>query len=149
VEPEVPLPVVESQETLTGRIVNPYDLEAGQCFNEYLTSLEGSELLEITTVVDCAGPHDGEIYHQVMHPAAAYAEYIGAAEMEAWAQIRCYREFRMFVGSEYELSELEIGTLYPSQESWNHPEAQHREVTCYVYAWEGGQLLGSMRNSGF
>ena len=143
------LPVVEGTDRLEGLIVNPFDLEAGQCFNNYLTVLADDEFRELTTVVDCSGPHDGEVYFQVFHPAEVGEPYPGPDEMLAWAQQHCYAQFEGFVGQEYELSELDIGILHPTEPTWSDPIGRHREVTCYVEAWRGGRLLGSMRLSGF
>ncbi|MXZ31392.1 MAG: hypothetical protein F4078_08370 [Acidimicrobiia bacterium] len=143
------LPVVEETDRLEGLIVNRFELEVDQCFNSYLTALGDSQFEELTTVVDCAGPHDGEVYYQDFHPADASAAFPGAEGMLAWAQRQCYEQFEGFVGAEYELSELEIGVLHPTEETWTDPLGRHREVTCYVEAWRGGRLLGSMRGSGF
>lgn len=143
------LPVVEETDRLEGLIVNPYDMEVGECFNSYLTVLGDNQFQELTTIVDCTGPHDGEIYFQVVHPAEAGEPYPGPDEMHSWAESHCYDHFERFVGQEYELSELEIGLLQPSEETWSDPIGRHREVTCYVEAWRGGRLLGSMRGSGF
>ena len=143
------LPVVEETDRLEGLIVNPYDLDAGQCFNSYLTALGDNQFQELTTVVECSGPHDGEVYFQIMHPAPWGEPYPGVEEMGAWAQQQCYEQFSGFVGQEYELSDLDIGILQPTDLTWTDPIGRHREVTCYVEAWRGGRLLGSMRLSGF
>ena len=142
-------PVVAESDRLEGLIVNPYDLDVGQCFNSYPTALGDGEYQELTTVVDCAGPHDGEVYFQTMHPAEAGEPFPGDAAMEMWAQQRCYEQFEPFVDQEYELSDLAIDTLRPTDETWSHPSGRHREVTCYLEAWRGGRLLGSMQQSGF
>ncbi len=148
-QPVSRLPVVEETDTLEGLIVNPYDLDVGQCFNSYLTALGSNELQELSTLVECAGPHHGEVYFQVFHPAPPFEEYLGEAEMLAWAKGHCYEQFAGFVGQEYELSDLEIGILAPTYETWSDPRGQHREVTCYVEAWRRGRLVGSMYLSGF
>ena len=143
------LPVVAETDRLEGLIVNPFEMEAGQCFNSYLTALADNQFQKLTTIVDCTGPHDGEVYFQIFHPAEAGEPYPGSAEMLAWAQQHCYEQFEGFVGQEYEQSELDIGILHPSDETWSDPVGRHREVTCYLEAWRGGRLLGSMRLSGF
>ena len=143
------LPVVEETDRLEGLIVNPYDMEVGQCFNSYLTALGDNDFQELTTIVDCAGPHDGEVYFQIFHPAEVGEPFLGTEEMEAWAERHCYEQFAGFVGQEYELSELDIGILQPTHVTWSDPIGRHREVTCFVEAWRGGRLLGSMRLSGF
>jgi hypothetical protein len=143
------LPVVEETDLLEGLIVNPYEMEAGQCFNSYMTVLGDNQFQELTTVVDCTRPHDGEVYFQVFHPAGAGEPYPGPDEMRAWAEGHCYDQFERFIGQEYELSELDIGLLHPTEVTWSDPIGRHREVTCYVEAWRGGRLLGSMQGSGF
>ncbi len=143
------LPVVEETDRLEGLIVNPYDMEVGGCFNSYLTVLGDNQFQELTTVVDCTAPHDGEVYFKVFHPAGAGEPYPGPDEMFDWAEGHCYEQFERFVGQEYELSELDIGILHPTEITWSDPIGRHREVTCYVEAWRGGRLLGSMRGSGF
>lgn len=142
-------PVVEGTDRLEGLIINPFDLVAGQCFNNYLTALADNTFEELTTVVDCAGPHDGEVYFQIFRPEEADEPYPGPDELLAWAQQHCYDQFEGFVGQEYELSELDIGVLAPTESTWSDPVGLHREVICYVKAWRGGRLLGSMRGSGF
>ena len=143
------LPVVDETDRLEGLIVNPYELDVGQCFNSYLTLLGNNEFQELTTMVDCTAAHDGEVYFQIFHPGDAGEPYPGVDEMSAWAERHCYEQFPGFVGQEYELSELEIGILAPTKETWSDPIGRHREVTCFVEAWRGGRLLGSMRLSGF
>ena len=143
------LPVVEETDRLEGLIVNPYDMNVGECFNNYLTVLGDNQVQRLTTVVECTGPHDGEVYFQVFHPAPVGEPYPGPDEMLAWAEQQCYEHFQRFVGQEYELSELDIGILHPTMETWSDPIGRHREVTCSVEAWRGGRLLGSMRGSGF
>ncbi len=143
------LPVVDETDRLEGLIVNPYDLEVGQCFNSYLTLLGDNEFQELTTMVDCTVAHDGEVYFQIFHPGDAGEPYPGVDEMNVWAERHCYEQFAGFVGQEYEQSELDIGILQPTKETWSDPIGRHREVTCFVEAWRGGRLLGSMRLSGF
>ncbi len=153
VEEEIPrrdgLPVVAETDRLVGLIINPYDLEVGQCFNSYLTALGENQFEELTTMVDCSEPHDGEVYFQIFHPGEAGEPYPGQDELQEWAQQHCYEQFEGFVGQEYELSELDIGIMQPTAETWSDPVGRHRQVTCYVDAWRGGRLMGSMRLSGF
>ena len=135
-----PTPVPE------GRVENKYDLEVSWCFNRYDFLVEATnEVQEITTVVDCRRPHDGEVYATYFHPADAGTPYPGNREMERWANVNCYGGFAEFTGVDYELSELQIGTIRPTEETWQG-EGLHREVTCYVFAPEA-QLTGPMQGS--
>ena len=71
-------------------------------------------------------------------------------ESELWfnwltRKLNSYEAFKDFVGSDYELSELEIGYIPPTQEDWEI--GLYRVVTCYVYVPDS-QLSGSMQGSG-
>ena len=134
-----PTPVPE------GRTVNQYDLEVSSCFNTYeLYSEQLDETSELTTEVDCLRPHDGEVYATYFHPADGTTPYPGGPEMERWANINCHAGFEPFVGRPFEESELFIGTIRPTEETWL--AGPHREVICYVYALDA-QLIGPMGNT--
>ncbi|MFV2039936.1 MAG: septum formation family protein [Acidimicrobiales bacterium] len=152
VEPAIvqitPQPTGEDQPTPApeGRIENKYDLEVSWCFNRYeIYSEQFDESTEVTTVVDCRRPHDGEVYATYFNPAGADAPYPGNAETERWAKLSCYSGFASFMGVDYELSALEIGVIRPTEETWTG-EGVHREATCYVYAPDA-QLTGAMESS--
>ena len=141
--------IVESDYRLEGRILNdPFDLSVGDCFNQYIVYLSEVEPQDLTTVLECSVAHDAEVYHQVNYPADAETPYPSSEELEAWSTRQCYEEFENFVGQEYELSELSIGFRTPTGDTWADPLKVHREVTCYVNAWKGGQVVGSVRGSG-
>jgi len=133
--------------TLEGTIVNfQYELRIEDCFNEYrLVDEETGDITDLTTIVDCRRPHDSEIYKELVHPATADEPYPGKTELERWSAVKCYEAFKDFVGSDYELSRLEIGYIPPTQEDWEI--GLYRVVTCYVYVPDS-QLSGSMQGSG-
>mgnify|MGYP001172073108 CR=1 FL=1 len=132
--------------TLEGEIVNfQYELRLEDCFNEYrLIDEETGDITDLTTIVDCRRPHDAEIYKEFVHPATAEEPYPGKTELERWSAIKCYEAFKDFVGTDYELSALEIGYIPPVQEDWEI--GLYRIITCYVYVPES-QLSGSMQGS--
>lgn len=136
-----------AESVLEGRVVNPYDLNVGECFNEYVLEQAEGGREEITTVVDCRSVHDGEVYHQFVVPGDQGAPYPGDAELREASQAECYDRFEAFVGSPYEVSALGIGILHPTFETWTGPGI-HREVTCYVEPYddalrlEGGSVAG-------
>lgn len=137
----------DAESVLEGRVVNPYDLNVGECFNEYVLEQAEGGREEITTVVDCRSVHDGEVYHQFVVPGDQGAPYPGDAELREASQAECYDRFEAFVGSPYEVSALGIGILHPTFETWTGPGI-HREVTCYVEPYddalrlEGGSVAG-------
>tara|TARA_Y100001933_G_C18789513_1_gene475982 strand:- start:112 stop:723 length:612 start_codon:yes stop_codon:yes gene_type:complete len=132
---------------LEGKIVAfLYELSSEDCFNEYrLVDDRTGDISDLTTIVDCRRPHDAEIYGEYVHPAGPGEPYPGRTEMERWSAIKCFDGFKNFVGSDYVLSDLEIGLIPPEQEDWEI--GLYRTTACYVYA-PGSQLSGSMRGSG-
>ena len=131
---------------LSGTSVDPADLEAGDCFNEYLYR-DGSDFRQrVTTVVSCNGPHDREAYFRTEYPGGDSASYPIDDELERWADISCLEEFEDFVGLDYVLSALELGAVVPTFEGWT--DDGDRSVICYVFPDQGGRLLDSVRNSG-
>ncbi len=147
----VELPQTEDGEPIplepAGVVVNKYDLDPGSCFNRYSTLDETGGTTEETRVVDCSEPHEGEVYLQLPYPAGAGEPYPGVSAMIGWTEQQCYDAFEDFVGLQYELSGLEIGTMQPTVETWTGA-GLHREVTCYVYSYTGNALQGSMEGSG-
>ena len=130
-----------------GRIENKYDLEVSWCFNEYeIISTELNTVTATTTVVDCRRPHDGEVFATYFHPARADAPYPGDEGMRTWANVSCLSGFKDYVGQDFVVSELDIGTITPTEQTWTG-EGLHREVVCYVFAREA-QLSGPMQDSG-
>lgn len=130
-----------------GVLVNKYDLDPGSCFNQYSTLGETGGTTEETRVVDCADPHEGEVFLQLPYPASAGEAFPGVSAMIRWTEQQCYQAFEDFVGVQYELSGLEIGTMQPTVETWTGA-GLHREVTCYVYSFTGNALQGTMAGSG-
>ena len=132
---------------LEGKIVAfLYELSSEDCFNEYrLVDERTGDISDLTTIVDCRRPHDAEIYGEYVHPAGSGEPYPGRTEIERWSAIKCFEGFKDFVGSDYVLSDLEIGSIPPEREDWEI--GLYRTTACYVYA-PGSQLSGSMRGSG-
>ena len=146
--------MVESRPTLAdggipdwvGEVVNLHDLGSGTCFNSY-SWVRDDRLVEIDTRVPCDGPHQHEIYVRTEHPARPGAPWPGDREMEAYARAECYATFADFVGTIYELSELELGYLMPSRTDFEHEKAVFRGIQCFVFRDDGGELVGSARDS--
>ena len=136
----------ESAPNWVGAVVNVHNLAAGDCFNRYSWSND-ERAIEIDTKVDCAGPHQKEIYLRTEHPARTGAPWPGDREMDAFATSECYGAFSDFVGEIYELSELELGFLTPSRTNFEDDVAQFRGVHCYVHLGGNAELVGTARGS--
>ena len=131
-----------------GVVVSPYELVTGDCFNEYILVDANEVRQEVTTALDCNLAHDGEVYFHLFFPGDANTAFPGESRLDEWSQEQCFMQFESFVGQSYELSELDIGMILPTLETWTGA-GLHRQVTCYVQPWQGGQLQGSMRGTGY
>jgi hypothetical protein len=117
---------------------NVFDLEVGQCFDDPDDFSEVSDV----AIVDCAEPHDNEVYHLFDVPDG---DYPGLTVIETAATDGCLGAFDAYVGKAYIDSDLDIRYLYPSEDTWGEGD---REVVCSLYNLFDEQMTGSMRNSG-
>jgi hypothetical protein len=124
--------------------VNAFQLRVGDCFDDTYAAF-GDEVSEVDSLpgVPCSSPHDNEVY-------AAFdidlSEFPDEDELSMLAFDRCLDRFENFVGRDYDSSDLDILTLYPSQESWNLQN--DREIVCALYDMNTNKLTGSARASG-
>ncbi len=140
---------VEAAPNVPGAPLNPFDLRAGQCFNEgswYDEVLE--RRIDLTAAVSCDQPHQKEMYHEAEFPAPAGAPFPGEAKMTEWSTQVCYDAFVGFVGEEYELSQYELDFLQPTQATFEHEVGRHRRVTCFLFDPSEEMVSGSAKNTG-
>lgn len=134
-------------EQLSGISTSPSNIEAGECFNDYVYRDRADFLQQITTLVGCDGPHDREAYFLTKYPAEEDAPAPPEETLQRWAEAVCLDEFEKFVGLEYVLSKLEIGVIVPSFETWT--DDADRNVICFVFPDEDDRRLRtSVANSG-
>ncbi len=134
---------------VAGAPLNPFDLRAGQCFNEGAWYDEERERrIELTAAIDCAQPHNKEVYHEAEFPAPEGAPYPGEVKMTEWSTELCYSAFVDFVGLDYELSTYEIGFIQPTEATFEHPVGRHRRVTCVLYDTGNEHMVGSAEATG-
>jgi hypothetical protein len=130
-----------------GRQVFVYTPAVGQCFDrrqleERPTS--GPQQTDIVLILDCALPHENEVFDVLEQPDAG-SDYPGEPAMQAFARANCTTNFAAFVGQNYETSALEVGYYLPSSNEW---DSGARRLGCYVYDVNGEKLVGSVRGSG-
>ncbi len=119
-------------------------LNEGQCFTESLVP-QGELLVHAVQVLDCAQPHDGEVYAVVTLDAGPAEPFPGETAMARDASSRCLSRFEPFVGLEYATSQLRIAVLRPTATTWVRPD---RTVVCSLYDEALHPLTRSMRASG-
>ncbi|TDQ51596.1 septum formation family protein [Actinorugispora endophytica] len=114
-----------------------FTLVVGDC----LSSSTGEGEVSSVPTVDCAEPHDSEVYASHMIADGAYP---GEDAIYTEAEEVCTTEFETFVGMAYLDSELDFEYLYPTEDSWN--ELDDREILCMVVD-PAGQTTGSLEGA--
>lgn len=114
--------------------VEALELEVGDCI--FQDALSGDQVSEATTV-DCAAPHDAEIFAALTH---ADGDYPGEETIRAEAEEFCVAEFEKFIGMSFWDSALNMTSLYPTSPSWTF--ADDRISLCILLLDE--EVTGSM-----
>jgi hypothetical protein len=99
--------------------------------------------VENVDTVDCAEPHDNEVYAVIQYTDSD--SWPGDTAMRDAALTSCLDAFEPFIGASYEVSKWDIAALWPSEDSWN--EADDREIICAVYDLSGAKATGTARGS--
>lgn len=138
-----------TEPNVPGAPLNPFDLRAGQCFNQGSWYDEGLERrIDLTASIECTLQHQREMYHEADFPAPNGAPFPGETKMTEWSTQVCYEAFDDFVDNEYELSMFEIGFFQPTQATFEHEVGRHRRVTCYLYDPVEETKTGSAQGTG-
>ncbi len=132
--------------SVPGAIVNQYTLGLGDCFDQ-LRDIQNGLPVTITTKLGCNTPHEFEVFHQLTFPVGFPAIFPGEKVMTEFALRSCYLEFEGWVGSQYEVSTLEIEVLTPTRENFEDDAARYRGIHCFVHLSNGDPLEGPTRRS--
>jgi hypothetical protein len=114
-----------------------FSLSVGDCFN-------GTAVGTVTDVpkVDCAAPHDLEVFYDFQLTGAAYP---GDSVVSDAAKAGCQAQFDSFVGMAYADSALDFTEFTPTADSW---QGGDRTVSCVIGDPNGkttGSLSGAAR----
>ena len=129
----------------TGDTVYVSDLALGNCFQ----APASGDLVTVIDTVDCALPHDLEVFvvdEELFASAAPGAPYPGQADVADRADEDCRAAFETFVGTPYDDSALDFFTIYPSEATWDRHD--DRTVVCSVgdpHVATTGTLEGAQR----
>lgn len=126
------------------------EVAVGQCFNGMTAAGGGAEstgsqlaLILGVLVVDCAEPHDAELIGRF--DRTGDGAYPGEAELARYSEEGCRERFANYVGTDFELSTLELTYTYPVEAQWS---AGVRSFECMVVAADHEQrLVGSVRGT--
>lgn len=122
--------------------VDAFSLEIGDCILDPLGGEDEGEVFDVEAV-DCAQPHDREVYALIDYPAGADANFVGDDEIQEFSGTSCEEQFEDFIGVSYAESEFFLTFLHPTEASW---EDGDREVVCLVYD-PAGPVTGTLRDA--
>lgn len=115
----------------------PFDPQVGECVTTGATAGVVTQL----PVVDCAGPHRGEVFALPQLPDGAFP---GVEQVAAQARRLCDEGFKPYVGIGYQDSQIFYSTLTPSARTWADGD---REVVCLLVDEFEADLRGSLRGA--
>ena len=110
-------------------------LEVGTCFDDPDGSFD--EVPDVP-VVDCDTPHDNEVF---ANQDLTGSEYPGREQVQNRADAICLENFSSYVGIAYEDSIYNVGSLFPSEDTW---DVGDREVICFAYDLSLEAITGSI-----
>ena len=138
-----PEPTPTTQPEPTGEPVyqSIEDVEIGQCFMA-IRDVDDESVLA-ASIVDCAQPHDSELFALELLEGAPDAPYPGDRALDDLAIELCDAAFEAYVGVDYQDSVYEYSYFTPSEATWSIGD---REVICVIeHADEPNE--GSVRGS--
>lgn len=157
--PTTTSPPITDQPTATGATGTPRDerigapgngrpvtdaLVPGTCYVEILDPATDPPP-HVILGVDCAEPHDAEVFVRVDLPEPPNTPYPGDEALDRESYRACLTQFQPYVGQLYATSGLRVSVLRPVNSSWF---AGDRAVACSLYDGRLVPLVGSMAGSG-
>ena len=131
-----------------GDEVDVLDVAAGDCL---VAPAEVETEISTLRVVDCAEPHEQEVYAVEPFVGAdgrTPEDYPGEAALTAFAEGRCLEEFGEYVGVDYRDSSLFFTYLLPSPRGWQGAGRTADVSVVCVITTTGEQLTASVRQAG-
>lgn len=137
-ETATPSPEASAAVSAEARPIDVYSLRVGDCFNEIVST---GDIVEEVGLIDCAAPHEYELYAQVDLPEGTTLETLYDVSDEL-----CHTAFQEFTGAPWESSAYSYSYFTPSDESLLAGESMW--VDCMIYH-EIDLIEGSLRDSGY
>ncbi|TAL43180.1 MAG: hypothetical protein EPN91_06940 [Salinibacterium sp.] len=128
-----PTPTVTSD----AHVKDVFTLSIGDCLLDPNKAGETST----ATTIDCAKPHNSEVYDVF---SLADGAYPGDDEVRGQSIDGCRKSFKTFIGVARDDSELNYSYYYPTEHSWT--TSDDRAVTCLVYD-PAGRVSGTLANA--
>jgi len=130
----------ESGVVIDGGEVGAFRIRLGDCFEDVLAGD-----FESVDAVPCTDPHQNEVYEAFNLAYGESDPFPGRDVVRAAADEQCLSEFEAFVGRSYETSSYGIGSITPTEASWD--EFDDREVLCMISNYDGSTKTSSARDT--
>ncbi|HEV7741073.1 MAG TPA: septum formation family protein [Pseudolysinimonas sp.] len=117
-----------------------FSLVPGDCFNEETDA----ETVSTVDIVDCATPHSWEAIASIQMTEDSYP---GDEATQSEADTACNDPFTTYVGLGYEESMYDYSFYYPTQDTWDDPVLQDREILCLGKADDDSKITGSIKGA--
>ena len=117
-----------------------FSLVPGDCFSDE----SDAETVSTVDIVDCGVAHTYEAYASIKMTEDSYP---GDTEAQKEADNACGDPFTSYVGLGYEDSIYDYTFYYPTQETWDDPVLQDREILCLGKADDDSDITGSIKGS--
>jgi hypothetical protein len=117
--------------------IGVFSFEVGDCLNDIDSQ---DETVSEALGVPCEEPHYYEVYFET------FLEGETRLAIKDQADDYCLENFNIFVGMQWEDSELNYTSLFPTIESY---EEGDREITCMLYRDDERLLIGSAKGTGW
>ena len=130
-------PIIE-REGECGYVVDWYEVSTESYGYVVGDCVDGSD------VVDCAAPHDYEVYLVTSHPASADEPFPGNTALSDYGDQTCTAAYEGYVGVPFADSDYTYIWLGPDAELW---DAGDREFVCGVSNVSDEKLTGSVKES--
>jgi hypothetical protein len=117
-------------------------LRVGDCFNLVSAVDANGDNTVAYDVVNCAQPHDAELFSKFNYPqASAWPGYEAIGSLQ---QTRCQADFKDYVGVAWDQSSYTIDHNSPTESTWASGD---RQIQCVLADAGAGKLIGSARDS--
>ena len=93
--------------------------------------------------VECADPHQAEMFAILVAGNAKAQTYPGDLPIEATAKEGCRQKLAQYAGTTGDATRLEVGYAYPSAVTWKNET--DRTIYCVAFRSDGALLQGSIK----
>ena len=127
--PYIPPPTTsQASPSPTDNRVPMLQVTTGTCFQQQALQESGQTYI---WPIDCAQPHDAEVFYADALPAGDYPDADG---WKANADQYCHPAFQDYVGLDFNLSKLNVYYVFPPKDVW---DSGNRILVCYAIDPDG------------